>query len=114
MATNVQMEFLYETVLGLENDQELLLALLDELDTMDAYNLLAVKDITRTCATIRRPGGMTIDDDGDLVPNRGLNVSAVLEKRLKQLWFYFRYAYMTQRVPNFEDEEDEDEEWQER
>ena len=80
MATNVQMEFLYETVLGLENDQELLLALLDELDTMDAYNLLAVEDITRTCATIRRPGGMMIDDDGDLVPNRGLNVSAVLEK----------------------------------
>ena len=96
MATEVQMEFLYETVLGLENDQELLLALLDELDTMDAYNLLAVEDITRTCATIRRPGGMIVDDDGDLVPNRGINVSAVLEKRLKQLWFYFRYAYMTQ------------------
>ena len=52
--------------MGLENDQELLLALLDELDTMDAYNLLAVEDITRTCATICRPGGMMVDDDGDV------------------------------------------------
>jgi hypothetical protein len=89
------MELLYETVLGLDNDQELLLALLDELNTMETYNLLAVKDITRICTTICKPGGMVLDDDGDMVPNRGLHVSAVLEKRLKQLWFYFCYAYMT-------------------
>jgi hypothetical protein len=106
MATAVQMELLYETVLGLDDDQELLLALLDELDTMETYNLLAVEDITRICATICKPGGAVLNVDGDMVLNRGQHVSAVLEKRLKQVWLYFRHVSMTQRLPDFEGEEE--------
>jgi hypothetical protein len=68
---------------------------------LDGYNELALADITTACANIRKPGGMVVDEDGDLVPNRGQQVSVLLEKRLKQFWFFTRYAYMTQREPDW-------------
>jgi hypothetical protein len=82
----------------------LVLALFDQgLDTIDNYNLLSMDDIVRICTNIRKPGGMIVNDDGDLVPDRGQAVSTILEKRLKQFWFFLRYSYMTQRIPDFTD-----------
>jgi hypothetical protein len=84
------------------DDDDLIIALFEQgLDSLENFNLLTLTDMTRVCDTIRKPGGMIVDDDGDLVPNRGQAVSAVLEKRLKQFWQFVRYAYMTQRTPNF-------------
>jgi hypothetical protein len=84
------------------DDDDLIIALFEQgLDSLENFNLLTLADMTRVCDTIRKPGGMIVDDDGDLVPNRGQAVSAVLEKRLKQFWQYVRYAYMTQRTPDF-------------
>jgi hypothetical protein len=101
MSTPEEMEQYFAIILDV-NDDDLMLALFQQgLDTLESFNSLTVEDITRICATVRRPGGMIVDEFGDLIPDRGQQVSAVLEKRLKQFWFYVRYAYMTQRVPDF-------------
>jgi hypothetical protein len=90
MATQEEMELFYVSVIGISNE-DLVLALCEQgLDTIDNYNLLTIEDITRICSTIRKPGGMFVDDDGDWVPDRGLAVSAIEEKRLKQFWFFVR------------------------
>jgi hypothetical protein len=101
MATPVQMEAYYSTVFQVDDDDLIIALLQQDLNTIESFNLLTVEDIATACNNIKRPGGMVVDADGDLVPNRGQQVSAVLEKRLKQFWFYIRYAYMTQRVPDF-------------
>jgi hypothetical protein len=103
MSTPEEMEVFYVTVFGIDDD-DLVLALFDQgLDTIDNYNLLSVDDIVRVCNNIRKPGGMIVNDDGDLVPDRGQAISTILEKRLKQFWFFLRYSYMTQRIPDFTD-----------
>ena len=103
MLTPEEMEIFYVTVFGIDDD-DLVLALFDQgLDTIDNYNLLTMDDITRICNNIRKPGGMILDADGDFVPDRGQAISTILEKRLKQFWFFLRYSYMTQRIPDFAD-----------
>jgi hypothetical protein len=69
---------------------ELLLALLDELNIMDIYNLLAFNNIARICqcSTIRKPGSVVLEDKA-MIPQRGINALAILEKQLKQLWCFF-------------------------
>jgi hypothetical protein len=85
------------------DDDDLVIALFEQgLDTMEGYNMLMLDDITRVCSNVRRPGGMIMGEDGEFVVNRGQQVSAVLEKRLKQFWFFVRYAYTTQRDPDFQ------------
>jgi hypothetical protein len=75
MSTPEEMEVFYVTVFGIDDD-DLVLALFDQgLDTIDNYNLLSVDDIVRVCNNIRKPGGMIVNDDGDLVPDRGQAVS---------------------------------------
>ena len=106
MTTPEEMELYYSTVLEIE-EEETITALFEQgLDTMDGFNHLRLEDISRICSNIRRPGGMMVDDNGDLVPNRGTPISVLIETRLKQLWFFFRYAYMTQREPDFADDMD--------
>jgi hypothetical protein len=102
MATPVQMKNFYTTVFQIDVDELIIALFQQDLNTIENYNLLTVEDITTACNNIKRPGGMLLDADGDLVPNREQQVSAVLEKHLKQFWFFIRYAYMTQRVPDFE------------
>jgi hypothetical protein len=84
MSTPEQMEILYNTVFQIDDDELIIALLQQDLNTIENYNLLTVEDITRACGNIKRPGGTIVDADGDLVPNRGQQVSAVLEKRLKQ------------------------------
>jgi hypothetical protein len=105
MTTSEEMEVYLSTVIHIDDD-DLIIALFDQgLDTMESINILKAKDITTICSIIREPGGMMMDEDGDLIPNRGQPVSAMLKKQLKQLWFFVRYAYMTQRLLDFDTRE---------
>jgi hypothetical protein len=84
------------------DDDDLVIVMFEQdLNRIENINLLTVEDITRVCNNTRRPGGMVLDEDGDLVVNRGYQMSLVLKKRLKQFWFFIWYAYMTQREPDF-------------
>jgi hypothetical protein len=88
MATPELLEQYYQIEFKIDDD-DLIIALFEQgLDSLESYNLLTLDDITRVCNTIRKPGGLILDDDGDYVPNRGQAISAVLEKRLKQFWFF--------------------------
>jgi hypothetical protein len=102
MTTPLEMEIYLNTVFNIDDD-DLIIALFEQgLDTMESINMLKPEDIIRICSINRKPGDMILNEEGDLVPNRGQPVSAMLEKQLKQLWFFVRYAYMTQRLPDFE------------
>jgi hypothetical protein len=100
MYTPEEMEIYLTNTFQLDDD-DLVIALFEQrLDTMEGYNMFTLDDITRICFNVRKPGGMIIGEDGELVVNRGQQVSAVLKKRFKQFWFFVRYAYMTQRDPD--------------
>jgi hypothetical protein len=102
MSTPEEMEIYLTNTFQLDDD-DLVIALFEQrLDTMKGYSMLTLDDITRIRSNVRRPGGMIIGEDGELVVNRGQQVSAVLEKRLKQFWFFVHNAYMTQRDPDFQ------------
>ena len=100
------MEFFLENVFEIDDD-DIIIALFEQgLDTIDGYNNLELEDIPRVCNNIRKPGGMMVDEDGDMVPNRGTPISVLIEARLKMLWLYCRYCNITQREPDFDDDED--------
>jgi hypothetical protein len=102
MSTPEEMEIYLTNTFQLDDD-DLVIALFEQgLDTMEGYNMLTLDNITRVCSNVRRPGGMIMGEDGELMVNRGQQVSAVLEKKLKQFWFFVHYAYTTQRDPDFQ------------
>ena len=106
MTTPEEMEFFLENVFEIDDD-DIIIALFEQgLDTIDGYNNLELEDIPRVCNNIRKPGGMMVDEDGDMVPNRGTPISVLIEARLKMLWLYCRYCNITQREPDFDDDED--------
>jgi hypothetical protein len=101
MSTEEKMEIYLNTIFGIEDD-DLIIALIDQgFSTMANINMSELEDITRICNIIRKPGGMIIDEDGDTFPNKGQPLSTPAEARPKQFWYFARYAYMTQRVPDF-------------
>jgi hypothetical protein len=102
MSTEEEMELYFNITIGIEDD-DLIIALIEQgFSTMANINTLELDDITRICNIIRKPGGMIIDENGVIVPNRGQPLLAPDEARLKQFWYFLRYAYMTQRIPDFE------------
>jgi hypothetical protein len=105
MSTEEEMELYLNITFGI-GDDDLIIALIEQgFSTMDNINTLELDDITRICNIIRKPGGMIIDEDGDTVPNRGQPLLAPDEARLKPFWYFVRYAYTTQRVPDFATED---------
>ena len=60
---------------------------------------LSCADVSACCKNVRRPGGHLLVNGAE-VPNRGHDVSIVLENRLCMLWYFCRYMYMTQRRPD--------------
>jgi hypothetical protein len=102
MSTTEEMEIYLNTTFGIDDD-DLIIALFQQgYDTMANINTLELEDITRICNIIRKPGEIIIDEDGDTVPKRGHPLLAPDEARLEQFWYFVRYAYMTQHVPDFE------------
>ncbi|MGL5936684.1 MAG: hypothetical protein ACRCZI_13805 [Cetobacterium sp.] len=98
-----QIESFFTEVLEI-TDQALLLELHSQgLKSMSGFNQHTEHEIALICQNIRRPGGTVEDDEGNTHPDRGVQVSVLDEKRLKQFWYYCRYCYMTQRIPNFGD-----------
>ena len=96
-----QIEDFFREVLQI-TDVALLLELNTQgLKSMSGFNQLTEVEIALICMNIRRPGGTIEDDEGNVHPDRGVQVGVLDEKRLKQFRYYCRYCYMTQRIPNF-------------
>jgi hypothetical protein len=86
------------------NDDALLLELNSQgLKSMSGFNQHTMEEIGMICQNIRRPGGTIEDDEGNTVPDRGIQETVLDEKRLKQFWYYCQYCYMTKRIPDFDD-----------
>jgi hypothetical protein len=102
VSTPEEMKVYLTNIFQLDDDDLIIALFQQELDTLDGYNQLTLENISRACSNIRKPGGMVKDEDGDLVPNRGQQVSVLLAKWLKPFWFFVQYAYMTQREPDFQ------------
>ena len=67
------------------------------LDDWDSFLTVTDQDIQDICKNIRSPGGLVTNQDGDLVPNRGINIGFVFEKRLRQLRYFICHCYRIQR-----------------
>jgi hypothetical protein len=99
----MQIEDFFREVLHITDDALLLELNTQGLKSMSGFNQHTEVEIALICQNIRRPGGTYEDDQGNTHPDRGTQVSVLDEKRLKQFWYYCRYCYMTQRIPDFED-----------
>jgi hypothetical protein len=98
-----QIEDFFREVLQI-TDVALLLELNTQgLKSMSGFNQLTEVEIALICMNIRRPGGTIEDDEGNVHPDRGIQVAVLDEKRLKQFRYYCRYCYMTQRISDFGD-----------
>ena len=68
-------------------------ALTDEqgLDSLEELGLMKDDDVANVCKTLRRPGGTTTNDNGDVIANPGHNVSLKAEKNLKLAVFFVQH-----------------------
>ena len=65
-------------------------ALTDEqgLDSLEELGLMTDDDAFNVCKILKRPGGTTTNDNGDVIANPGHNVSLKAEKNLKLAVFF--------------------------
>jgi hypothetical protein len=75
------------------------------LDAFDALSTLEEEDIKRICDTIRKPGGIIINPNAAIagqpptIPNPGVAIGQVHEKRLKMLRYFVFHMTRIQRMP---------------
>jgi hypothetical protein len=80
------------------------------LDTFEDFLLLEEKDIGDVCANVRKPGGMVPNPNHDpqnivagvpsMIPNPGIQLGHIYEKRLKLLRYYLHHLERIQRTMN--------------
>ena len=60
-------------------------------DSIENLRLMTDNDVESLCAVIRRPGGTIADGQGNQVPNRGVNISILAEKKLKLAVYFVKH-----------------------
>jgi hypothetical protein len=84
-------------------DQDVRVALNQQgLQAFGEFTDLTDDDIKDICKNVRNPGGLVVDPNaaagaGALVPNRGVTLGHVFEKRLRQLRYYCFHLHRIQR-----------------
>ena len=61
------------------------------LDNLDDFAQLTDTEVESLCAIVRRPGGTVDDGHGVQIPNRGVNVSFLSEKKFKLAVYFVKH-----------------------
>jgi hypothetical protein len=81
-------------------DDTLRSKLVDEGITFDSIADFDEEDIQSLCASVRRPGGQVLNQDGTVTRNDGVAVPYLVEKRLKLACYAARYSKLVGRPIN--------------